>query len=103
MPVTVGTAEGGADGLPPGEVGGPEAAAQAATRRVRQATRGRRLGFDMAARTLQAGVELLPAWARQMHGLSAPVLTRPLVRAGTMGLAKTLRWTFAGVRAADAQ
>lgn len=51
--------------------------------------------------TLQAGVELLPVWARRMHGLSAPVLTRPLVRAGTMGLARTLRWTFAGVRAAD--
>jgi len=51
--------------------------------------------------TLKAGVELLPVWARRMHGLSAPVLTRPLVRAGTMGLARTLRWTFAGVRAAE--
>jgi len=51
--------------------------------------------------TLQAGVELLPVWARRMHGLSAPVLTRPLVRAGTMGLARTLRWSFSGVRAAD--
>lgn len=52
--------------------------------------------------TLQAGVELLPLWARQMHGLPSSILARPLVRAGTLGLARTLRWTFAGVRAADA-
>lgn len=53
--------------------------------------------------TLQAGVELLPQWARRLHGLPSPLLARPLVRAGTMGLAKTLRWSFAGVRAADSQ
>lgn len=52
------------------------------------------------AMAMQAGVELLPDWARRMHGLSAPIATRPFVRAGTMGLARTLRWTFAGVRAA---
>jgi uncharacterized protein (DUF2236 family) len=52
--------------------------------------------------TLQAGVELLPVWARRMHDLPSPALSRPLVRAGTMGLARTLRWSFAGVRAADA-
>ncbi|AQR60292.1 hypothetical protein BZG35_00450 [Brevundimonas sp. LM2] len=61
-----------------------------------------RAAAPVQAMTLQAGVELLPVWARSMHGLPAPVLARPLVRAGTMGLAKTLRWTFAGVRAADA-
>lgn len=53
------------------------------------------------AMTLQAGVELLPLWARRMHGLPSPLLARPLVRVGTMGLARTLRWSFAGVRAAD--
>jgi uncharacterized protein (DUF2236 family) len=53
--------------------------------------------------TLQAGVELLPLWARRMHGLPSPLLGRPMVRAGTMGLARTLRWTFAGVRAAEAR
>lgn len=52
------------------------------------------------AMAMQAGVELLPTWARRMHGLSAPVVTRPFVRAGTMGLARTLRWTFEGVRGA---
>jgi uncharacterized protein (DUF2236 family) len=44
--------------------------------------------------TFQAAVDLLPRWARRMHGLSGPVLTRPLVRAGTSGLARTLRWAF---------
>jgi len=44
--------------------------------------------------TFQAAVDLLPEWARRMHGLSAPRLTRPLVRAGTFGIARTLRWTF---------
>ena len=46
------------------------------------------------ALTLQAGVDLLPAWARRMHGLHSPVLSRPLVRAGTLGVARTLRWAF---------
>ncbi len=46
------------------------------------------------AMTFQAAVDLLPAWARAMHGLHGPVLTRPLVRAGTYGVAKTLRWAF---------
>ncbi|MBP0443768.1 DUF2236 domain-containing protein [Roseomonas sp. SSH11] len=45
--------------------------------------------------TLQAGVELLPDWARRMHGLPAPVFSRPLIRAGTLGIARTLRWAFA--------
>jgi uncharacterized protein (DUF2236 family) len=45
--------------------------------------------------TMQAAVDLLPLWARRMHGLRAPLLRGPLVRAGTLGLAETLRWTFA--------
>ena len=44
--------------------------------------------------TLQAAVDLLPAWARRMHGLAVPVLGRPLVRAGAFGMARTLRWAF---------
>lgn len=50
--------------------------------------------LPIQAMTFQAAVDLLPGWARAMHGLSAPVLTRPLVRAGTTGLARTLRWAF---------
>lgn len=44
--------------------------------------------------TLQAGVDLVPAWARRMHGLPGGGLGRPLVRAGAMGVARTLRWAF---------
>jgi uncharacterized protein (DUF2236 family) len=51
--------------------------------------------MPIQAMTFQAAVDLLPGWARDMHGLSGPTLTRPLVRAGTAGLARTLRWAFA--------
>jgi uncharacterized protein (DUF2236 family) len=44
--------------------------------------------------TMQAAVDLLPGWARAMHGLSVSPLERPLVRAGTFGVAQTLRWAF---------
>ncbi|HEU4959790.1 MAG TPA: oxygenase MpaB family protein [Sphingomonas sp.] len=44
--------------------------------------------------TFQAAVDLLPDWARAMHGLSDPPLARPVVRAGTLGIAETLRWAF---------
>ena len=42
----------------------------------------------------QAAIDLLPEWARRMHGLPNPALGRPLVRAGTLGVARTLRWAF---------
>jgi len=44
--------------------------------------------------TMQAGVDLLPPWARRMHGLANPALGRPLLRASTFGIAQTLRWAF---------
>lgn len=44
--------------------------------------------------TFAAAVDLLPGWARAMHGLASPVLARPLVRAGTLGLRGTLRWAL---------
>jgi uncharacterized protein (DUF2236 family) len=49
----------------------------------------------LQAVTMQAAVDLLPEWARRMHGLPNPALGRPLVRAGTLGIARTLRWAFA--------
>jgi uncharacterized protein (DUF2236 family) len=52
------------------------------------------LAEPVQALTLQAGVDLLPDWARRMHGLRNSPLTRPLIRAGTLGVAKTLRWAF---------
>ncbi|MCW8088512.1 oxygenase MpaB family protein [Sabulicella glaciei] len=41
-----------------------------------------------------ASIDLLPDWARRMHGLPNPLLARPLLRAGTFGVAQTLRWAF---------
>lgn len=44
--------------------------------------------------TMQAAVDLLPEWARRMHGLAGAGPLTPLVRAGTTGIARTLRWAF---------
>ena len=44
--------------------------------------------------TMQAAIDLLPAWARAMHGLANPGVGRPLLRASTYGVASTLRWAF---------
>jgi uncharacterized protein (DUF2236 family) len=46
------------------------------------------------ALTFGAAVDLLPPWARAMHGLSGPGLATPAVRIGTRGVASTLRWAF---------
>jgi uncharacterized protein (DUF2236 family) len=43
----------------------------------------------------QAGVELLPDWARRLHGLPMPAPGRPLIRAATITAAETLRWALA--------
>ena len=48
----------------------------------------------LQALTLRAGIDLLPDWARRLHGLANPLLGRPLLRAGTFGVAQTLRWAF---------
>jgi uncharacterized protein (DUF2236 family) len=53
-----------------------------------------KLAQPLQTLTLQAGVDLLPAWARRLHSLDTPPLGRPLVRAGTFGIAQTLRWAF---------
>lgn len=44
--------------------------------------------------TTEAALELLPVWARRMHGFAVPTLHSLLVRAGTRGMARTLRWAF---------
>lgn len=45
---------------------------------------------------MQAAVDLLPDWARRMHGLRASRLSRPAVREGAWAMARTLRWAFEG-------
>jgi uncharacterized protein (DUF2236 family) len=46
---------------------------------------------------MNAAVDLLPEFAREIHGLNRPLLS-PLVRSGTFGIASTMRWAFAGER-----
>jgi uncharacterized protein (DUF2236 family) len=43
----------------------------------------------------QSAIDLLPDWARTMHGVHSSSLARPAVDAATYGLASTLRWAFA--------
>jgi uncharacterized protein (DUF2236 family) len=44
--------------------------------------------------TMRAGIDLLPAWARRMNGLPTPTLGSQLIRASTLGIARTVRWAF---------
>jgi len=43
---------------------------------------------------MHAAIDLLPDWARRVHGISNPALAVPVVRAGTLGMARTLRWAL---------
>lgn len=45
--------------------------------------------------TMQAGIDLLPGWARRMHGLSISLPARLAVRGGTTGMAAITRWALA--------
>ena len=68
------------------------------TRNVARLVRSRRLDNRAADKlqslTMRAAIDLLPDWARTMHGWSSSPMSRPLVRAGTFGMAQTLRWAF---------
>jgi hypothetical protein len=44
--------------------------------------------------TVQASIDLLPAWAQQMHGLHTPMLAKPAIRASALAAAQLLRWTL---------
>jgi uncharacterized protein (DUF2236 family) len=44
---------------------------------------------------MNAAVDLMPDFAREMHGLGKPLLA-PVVRGATYGVARTIRWAFAG-------
>ncbi|MFW2831089.1 oxygenase MpaB family protein [Sphingomonas sp. ID0503] len=79
----------------------PELAADARTREVAQLVLNHPAASPLVAPvqhlTMQAAVDLLPDWARRMHGLArTPAPARPLVTTGALGLAKTLRWAFSG-------
>ncbi|HLY55364.1 MAG TPA: oxygenase MpaB family protein [Stellaceae bacterium] len=75
-----------------------ELRSDARTREVVRLVPGQR-GPNRAADAFQqmvfrAAIDLLPPWARQMHGLPEPTLLTPLVRAGTSGMARAMRWAF---------
>jgi uncharacterized protein (DUF2236 family) len=76
----------------------PQLRTDARTREVRQlvlkAATADLLAMGLRALGNQAAIDLLPEWARRMHGLPNPLAARPLVRAGTLGVAQALRWAF---------
>jgi uncharacterized protein (DUF2236 family) len=76
----------------------PQLVCDARTREVARLVLNQHAKTPMAepfqALTMQAGIDLLPVWARRMHGLPEPLFSRTLVRAGTLGMARTLRWAF---------
>lgn len=73
--------------------------ADARTREVAEMVMRQRVGspaVDAAAGVImQAGLDLLPDWARAMHGLPTALPT-PLVRGGALSTARLLRWAFDG-------
>ncbi len=77
----------------------PQLVADARTREVArfvlEQTPANPLALPVQRIVMQAAVDLLPEWARRMHGLAgSPALMRPVVTSGTRNLAKTLRWAF---------
>lgn len=76
----------------------PALRADARTREVAQLVLNQSVGAALtdaaSAVIMQAGVDLLPDWARQMHGLKTP--PAPVVRGGARLLARTLGWAYAG-------
>jgi uncharacterized protein (DUF2236 family) len=44
--------------------------------------------------TIEAGIDLLPRWAADMHGLSVGPVRRHMVRAGAQGIGAILRWAL---------
>jgi uncharacterized protein (DUF2236 family) len=75
----------------------PKLRADARTHEVAAMVMRQTLGqptVDLAAGVImQAGMDLLPGWARAMHGQPAP-LPKPLMRAGALTTARFLRWAF---------
>ena len=77
----------------------PELRADDRTREVARMVLRQTVGspaVDLAAGVImQAGLDLLPDWARAMHNLP-PSLPPPLTRAGALSTARVLRWAFRG-------
>jgi uncharacterized protein (DUF2236 family) len=54
------------------------------------------LAWPAHALLVRAAVDLLPEWARRMHGFEQPTLALPFIRVGTWSLAHATRWALAG-------
>lgn len=52
--------------------------------------------LPLQALLMRSAIDLLPPWARRMHGLRSSGLGQPAFGAATFGLASTLRWALAG-------
>ena len=50
--------------------------------------------LPVQALLMQSAVDLLPPWARRLHGLRPSGVTAPAIGAATLGLAGTLRWAL---------
>ena len=77
----------------------PQLKADARTREVAALVMRQTVGMpavDLAAGVImQAGMDLLPAWAQSMHR-QPRALPTPLVRGGALTTARLLRWAFEG-------
>ena len=47
---------------------------------------------------MEAAVDLMPGWAKSLHGRRVETLQIPAVRGGTWAMAQTLHWAFSGRR-----
>lgn len=76
----------------------PALRADARTREVAQLVLNQSVGAALtdaaSAVIMQAGVDLLPDWARSLHGLKTPPV--PVVRGGARVLARALGWAYRG-------
>ncbi|MCW3797853.1 DUF2236 domain-containing protein [Sphingomonas sp. BN140010] len=50
--------------------------------------------LPLQALLMQSAVDLLPPWARRLHGLRSSGVGQPVLGAATFGLASTLRWAL---------
>lgn len=80
----------------------PELAASARTREVARMVLTQpppsRAMAPVQTMLMHAAVDVLPRWAKEMHGLDLLPLTGPLVRGGAFTVAQTLRWAFRPTR-----
>lgn len=54
-----------------------------------------RSAAPVQAMLMQSAIDLLPPFARQMHGLRASLIARPALTVATIGIARSLRWALA--------